>query len=497
MRTVLKRTTAAALLILLSIVAPVSVASAEPDTGNAAGTQNELSDFEKQKKISYETVPETNNIEGWPEGPKVYGNSAIVMDMDSGAVLYGKKVDEQHYPASITKLFTVLMALENSSLDDEVLFSQESIDILRWDYASIGMRAGEILSMKDALYATMLASANEAAYAVGENVGKRMGGNYDTFIQAMNDRGTELGCTGSHWMNANGLHDDQHYTTAHDMALITSELYQHTEFRTIAQTLTYTIGPTNLVNEERVFQQHHKMLWQNNSNYYEYCTGGKTGYTDDARTTLVTTADNGELRLVAVVLKDDGDVYADTRSMFDYAFENFSKVMLGGAEKPEEVKDYAESNSYVLLPEGIDFASLDYEITILDEKKAKGTVTFSYKGQNVGSAAVTLTPEYIEKETGYTTRLELNGSGMPDEPDGAERTEGFLPVSVGTASVIAVITVVLLIILTAAAVIHRRRAVRKKKRRMTPRRRRLRVHRKQAGHSRNGRNSVSGRHRRG
>ena len=404
MGTILKRMTAV-LLLLLMMAIPVSEVCAEPQNGQAASQETELSDLEKQKKASYDTVPETNKIDGWPQGPQVYGNSAIVMDMDSKAILYGKKIDEQHYPASITKLLTVLLALENSSLDDEVVMSQESIDILRSDYASIGMRAGEIISMKDALYATLFASANEVAYAVGENVGRQMGGDYSTFIQAMNDRSAELGCTGSHWTNANGIHDDAHYTTAHDMALIMSELYKHEEFREIESSLSYTIGPTNMVNEQRVFQQHHKMLWPENKNYYQYCTGGKTGYTDASRTTLVTTADNGTLRLVAVVLQDDGDVYADTRSMFDYAFANFSKVMLDGQEKPEEIRSYADRDAYALLPDGVSFDSLDYEIAVKDEKQASGQITFLYKGQNVGTADVTLTPEYIEEATGYSTKL--------------------------------------------------------------------------------------------
>lgn len=474
MRTVLKRMTTVLLLLIMIIIMPVSEVRAEPQAGqttdNAAAQETELSDFEKQKKASYDTVPETNNIDGWPEGPKVYGNSAIVMDMNSGAILYGKKIDEQHYPASITKLLTVLIALENSSLDDEVLFSQESIDILRSDYASIGMRPGEILSMKDALYATMLASANEVAYAVGENVGKLMGGDYNTFIQAMNDRSAELGCTGSNWTNANGLHDDQHYTTAHDMALITSALYQYEEFRTIAQTLTYTIGPTNLVNEERVFQQHHKMLWPGNSNYYEYCTGGKTGYTDKSRTTLVTTADNGTLQLVAVVLQDDGDVYADTRSMFDYGFNNFSKVLLSGEKMPEEIQSYTDSDSYVLLPDGVTFDSLDHEITVEDEKEASGRITFFYKGQNVGSADVVLTPEYVEEATGYTTRLELSSPGALPETD---TEEGFLPVPVSTIlRVAAVIAAAAVLFLFVMAIVLRRKAVARRKRRMMSRRKR-------------------------
>ena len=438
MGTVLKRMTTVLLLSIMIIIMPVSEVHAEPQAGqttdHAAGQETELSDFEKQKKASYDTVPETNNIDGWPEGPKVYGNSAIVMDVDSGAILYGKKIDEQRYPASITKLLTVLIALENSSLDDEVLFSQESIDILRSDYASIGMRPGEILSMEDALYATMLASANEVAYAVGENVGKLMGGGYDTFIQAMNDRSAELGCTGSHWTNANGLHDAQHYTTARDMALITSALYQHEEFRTIAQTLNYTIGTTNLVNETRTFQQHHKMLWSGNRNYYEYCTGGKTGYTDESRTTLVTTADNGKLRLAAVVLKDDGDAYADTRAMLDYVFDNFSKVPLSEMDKTDEIRTYADSEPYVLLPDGITPDELDYEITVQDEKKAAGRVTFLYKGQNVGTAEVTLTPEYIEEATGYSTRLRPAGGGAEGDAPAAEKTEGGVPVPAAQAA---------------------------------------------------------------
>ena len=425
-----KRSIAAVLALTMTVLLPAVSVNAEPqpEAADTASQQTELSDFEKQKQASYNTVPETNNIDGWPEGPKVYGDSAIVMDMDSGAILYGKKIDERHYPASITKLLTVLIALENSSMDDEVVMSQESIDILRSDYASIGMRPGEIISMKDALYATLFASANEAAYAVGENVGKMMSGDYSTFIQEMNDRSAELGCTGSHWTNANGIHDEAHYTTAHDMALITSELYKHEEFREIEQSLSYTIGPTNMVNEQRVFQQHHKMLWPENQNYYEYCTGGKTGYTDAARTTLVTTADNGTLRLAAVVLQDDGDVYGDTRAMFDYAFGNFSKVMLNGEEKPDGIRSYVKNDAYVLLPEGADFGSLEEKITVQDEREASGRVTFYYQGQNVGSADVTLTPEYIEAATGYSTRL--RPAGGEEGTGGAAAEEKTVDVSV-------------------------------------------------------------------
>ena len=420
-------------------------------------------------QAAYDIVPDTNNIRGWPQGPHVYGNSAVVVDMDSGAVLYGKKADERHYPASITKLMTALVALENSEPDDEVLFSQDSVSFLEYGDASIGMTPGEILSMNDAMYGMLLASANEVSYAIAESVGKLMGGDYNTFLQAMNDRAEELGCTDSHWMNANGLHNDQHYTTAHDMARIASAVYQFEEFRTVTQTLNYTIGPTNLVGESRTFQQNHKMLWPGNPNYYEYCTGGKTGYTDQSRTTLVTMADNGNMRLVAVLLQDDGDVYADTRAMFDYVYSNFSKVQLKGQPKAEGISSYEDDAAYVVLPAGIDFSSLDSEITITDKKEGTGKVTYFYEGQDVGSADVVLTPEYVKEQTGYdiTPRITEKGSALAG---GSEDGTGLpLPVKIliGTGAAAAVLFL-------AFCAWVRYLYIKKKKRRMAMARRRRR-----------------------
>lgn len=458
MRNYIKRSAAAVLTGIMAVTLAGNVRADETMT------------FEEARQASYDTVPDTNNIQGWPQGPNVYGNSAIVMDMNSGAILYGKKIDDQHYPASITKLLTALVALENSELDDEVYFSEDSVSFLEPGDASIGMTPGEILSMNDALYGMLLASANEVSYAIAESTGKLMGGDYNTFIQAMNDRAVELGCTGSHWTNANGLHNEQHYTTAHDMALIASAVYQFEEFRTVTQTLNYTISPTNLVGESRTFQQNHKMLWPENYNYYEYCTGGKTGYTDKSRTTLVTTADNGTLQLVAVVLQDDGDVYADTRSMFDYGFNNFSKVLLSGEKMPEEIRSYTDSDSYVLLPDGVTFDSLDHEITVEDEKEASGRITFFYKGQNVGSADVVLTPEYVEETTGYTTRLELSNPGAGQEKDTGKSSR--TPALSMTVRIAAAGAVILLLSILIMIVVFRRRAAVRRKRRMMIRRKR-------------------------
>lgn len=484
--------TLAALLAAVSLIVPSGSVYAEPSGQVALPAEESQQEtapapidpdaeagikglsYEDALQKSYDTQPETNSIAGWPKGPQVYGCAAIVMDMESGAILYGKKTEDKHYPASITKLLTALVALENAEMDDQVEFSQASIDILRWDYASIGMEPGEILSLKDAMYGMLLASGNEVAYAIAESVGNKMGVGYEGFIQEMNTRAAELGCTGSNWVNANGLHDDLHYTTARDMALITSELYKHEEFRTITRTLNYTIGPTNLTEETRAIQQHHKMLWSNHSRYYEYCTGGKTGYTDDSRTTLVTTADNGTLKLAAVVLRDNGNAYDDTRAMFDYVFGNFVKVMLAEQPKPEEVRSYPESDAYVLLPAGADFSSLEHQISITDEREASGRITFYYEGQNVGSTDVILTPEYVEETTGYTNRLEPTGEAVdPDsesDEHGSRMPDWLVPVLIAAAVVLALLAAVIIRIQVIRA---RRRRRAKMRRRKTQQRRQV------------------------
>lgn len=327
--------------------------------------------LEAEKKKVYETPADTNSLTGWAEGPNIQALSGCVIDMESGAFLYSKNMDEKLYPASITKLLTVLVALENAELTDTVTFSEDSIAFLEYGDASIGMKAGEEISMEDALYAILLASANEVSYAVAETVGtNNLGGDYSTFIEKMNERAKELGCTNSSWMNPNGLHNEEHYTTAHDMALIAAEVYKHEEFRTIMEEYEHRIGFTNITQEERVFQQNHKMLWNGNQYSWELATGGKTGYTDQARTTLVTMAEEGDLKLACVVLKDYGGVsYEDTRAMLEYGFANFTKVLLAEQELSEEIESLTNEDAYVLLPEGVDFTEVECEVMQKEESE--------------------------------------------------------------------------------------------------------------------------------
>lgn len=376
--------------------------NAEGDTEEKTAEQIAAEEAAK-KQASYDAQPDTNGLEGWPTGPNVYAATAIVMDMDSGAVLYGKQIDEKRYPASITKLLTVLVALENAKLTDKITFTDDCINFLEWDDANIGMRNGEELSLEDSLYGILLASANEVSYAVAKNVGESLGVGYDGFIELMNERSKELGCTNSHWVNANGLHDDDHYTTAHDMALIASAVYQQEEFQKIEQTLEYKIGKTNLVDEERILDQNHKMLWPENYYYYPYAKGGKTGYTDQAKTTLVTMADNGSMRLAAVVLGDYGvDAYEDTKNIFDYGFGNFKKVMLSEQQKSEDIESFADSDSYVVLPDTVDFSNVDCEIQVANgdsNNSDTATAVYTYQGNVVGKAEVKVSDTYKEKQS--------------------------------------------------------------------------------------------------
>lgn len=402
----------------------------------AEKTQEELAAEEDARKNAiYETVPDSNNLPGWPEGPKVHAASAVVMDMESGAVLYAKGAEEQHFPASITKLMTTLVALETGEPDDPVTFSEDSISFLEPGDASIGMLAGEQLSLNDALHAVLLASANEVSYAVAENMGMKMGGSYQTFIDRMNERAQELGCTGSHWVNANGLHDDQHYTTAHDMARIAAAVYQYEPFRHFMESLQYTIGPTSMMQEPRTCWQNHKMLWPENEYYYEFVKGGKTGYTDQSGTTLVTMADNGEMRLAAVVLADYGvQAYEDTRAMLEYAFGNFTKVTIADKETSGDIENFPDQGAYVVLPAGVDFTQLECQVSAGGVSAETKDISFS-RWNEVLTAPTAPPAETPAEGTDGTPEAPADGTQPGTDGAAAASADGTQPGADGATAV--------------------------------------------------------------
>lgn len=377
------------------LTASATEAAEEGDEGLTEQEKAEKAEQELQQQV-YAMPVESNGWENWPQGPGTYGEAAIVMEVGTGAILYAKNIDDHHYPASITKVLTALVALENGQLTDTVTFSHDSVAFLQPGDSSVGLKEGNIISLDQALHATLLASANEAAYAVGESVGINAGYDYNWFLEQMNIRCKELGGENSNFVNTNGLHDPDHYTCARDMALIGRELFNYPEFFSIVQTLNYEI-PESETTEQHVFQQKHKMLIPGNSNYYEYAIGGKTGYTSDALSTLITMADNGNLQLVCVVLRTHGaNIYPDTRNLFDYAFANFQKISVAENETSEDVD---ECSGYVVVPNGVEFTDLDMEIIPDGGTSTEATLEYRYDDQVVGSARAVLSQSYLAEHS--------------------------------------------------------------------------------------------------
>lgn len=350
-------------------------------------TPEELAEeaIKKERKARKKIPIETNDIEGWPQGPKTYCQSGIMLDLDSGAILYSKNAEEELYPASITKVLTALVALENCDLDEKIRFSQASIDILGNGYASIGMKAGEKITMEDALYAMLMASANEVAYAICEHLG---GGDYNAGVAMLNAKAQELGCTNSNFVNPNGIFDEEHYTTVHDMARIAQAAYRSDVFRKIISTKEYTIGKTNKTKEKRTFQNHHKMLWTSSDYYYEPCTGGKTGYTSEALNTLVTFAEKDGRRLLCVTMKTRGeDTYKDTKKILEYGFNSFQTLSIRENETTTDFPEICEG-AYVTIPAEASFEDLDYTVNRQSESIAH--LSYTYHGQAVGTGVAEL-----------------------------------------------------------------------------------------------------------
>jgi D-alanyl-D-alanine carboxypeptidase (penicillin-binding protein 5/6) len=271
---------------------------------------------------------ESNQITNWPEGPAIGAESAILMDAETGTILYEKNIHAKEFPASTTKVLTCLVAIENSKMDEMVTFSKEAVFGIERGSSNVGMDVGQSITMEEALYCIMLASANEVATAVAEHVG----GTVENFASMMNQKAKELGCTETNYVNANGLHNDNHYTSAHDLALITAAYFKNEQLQKIASTRSYEIKSTSTQPDTFLMSNHHKML-QGQKYYYEYVIGGKTGYTDTARQTLTTCAEKNGMKLICVIMKEESpSQFTDTKELFEYGFNNFQKINIADNE---------------------------------------------------------------------------------------------------------------------------------------------------------------------
>ena len=307
------------LIVCLCMFAPCPYLFAEENS-----TEAQEEETEEAIPESYYYPIESNEIKNWPQGPAIEAASATVLDMDSGTFLYSKNAEEKQYPASITKIMTTLLLVENCDLDDEITFSDIVYD-LEEGSSHLGIQPGEKMKLRDAAYGIMLASANDISNGVAEYIGGSISG----FADLMNERAKEIGCVNTHFSNPHGLYSDDHYTCAYDMALIAKTAYGNETFRKIVTARSYTIPKTNLTDEERYLVNHHKMMQSDEEYYWEYCTGGKTGFTSQCLNTLVTYAEKDGRRLVSVILRVNGagKAYDESRQILEYGFDNFSSVI--------------------------------------------------------------------------------------------------------------------------------------------------------------------------
>lgn len=369
-------------------------------TAKAASLEELQEEVEARRALPIQS----NEIDNWPAGPQIGAQAAILMDANTGVILYSKNIHERLYPASTTKIMTALLAMENGSLDDMVEFSHEAVFSVPADGSNMGMDEGESITLEECLYGIMVASANEAANAAGEYVS----GSIDDFVALMNKRAEEMGCTDTHFMNTNGLHDPDHYTSAYDLALISSYFFRNEMLCKISNTDRHHFEPTPTQPDDFYKKNKHQLI--NGEIPYDGILGGKTGYTDNSRQTLVTCAEQNGMRLVCVVLKEESpDQFTDTAELFDYGFQNFQVLNISENEKKYTIEATGflqigddvfgsskpilsiDTDSYVIIPNTVTFQDLDSEIdySLSDENRVAG-IEYSYHGMYVGNAYLNL-----------------------------------------------------------------------------------------------------------
>lgn len=323
----------------------------------------------------------TNAVEGWPQGPEMSCETTVLMDADTGTVLFDKGMNEKRYPASITKVMTALLALENSSMEEKVVFTEECLEAQASDSSNAGMQVGEELTMEQCLMLLMLKSANDVATQIAVHIS----GSVPAFAEKMNQRAVELGCLNTNFTNPHGLPDEKHYTSAYDMALIFREALKSEIFRNIISTVNYTLEPTNMNPERRSYMNHHAMIISSAPQYYEGCIGGKTGNTIASKSTLVTGAERNGMTLIAVVMRgeDGGQVCLDTANLFDYGFGNFKKLEVPGGN--------------VILPADRELSELDIVETVREDGSGATDQSY-YLGESlVGTGVKEAEPEITEE----------------------------------------------------------------------------------------------------
>ncbi len=339
--------------------------------------------------------------EGWPAGPELASEAAYLIDLQSGAVLWEKNSEETLYPASITKVLTALLIVENCNLDDTLTFSRNSIADIEEDGLCGLVTEGDQMTVRDGLYLMLLRSSNEAAYALAEH----MSGSVEAFAEEMNQKAQELGAEHSHFANPHGLFDENHYTTAEDMARIYWGAIQNETFLEIDSTPSYSFGATTTQPDGFTVEMLDQMLVPGSEYYNEDVKAGKTGYIQMAQNTLVTYGVRDGRELICVTMKAEtrAQSYEDTEALLNYGFENFTLYQASeqvdtavlASEVSEELGAVqavsVDPEAGILLPNGV---SLDQATSSLnlDGSGENGIytaqLTYTWQGQEIASVPV-------------------------------------------------------------------------------------------------------------
>ncbi len=272
-------------------------------------------------------------IVSFAENLEIFGEGAILMDADTSQVIYEKNAHKKLYPASTTKIMTGILAIELGNLDDIVTIDNEIVQLT--DGSHIALEPGEQLTLEELLNALLIESANDSALAIA----KHISGSIDVFINLMNQKAKEIGAKNTHFVNPNGLHHDEHYSTAYDLALMGQYAMKNDTFKNIVKNYTYTIPITNKKNEPRFLKSANRLIYSTRKINidgnavpikYEGATGIKTGYTKKAQSCLVSSVNKDNRNLISVVLKSNGEnLFLDTHKLFNFGFDNFRNEKLG------------------------------------------------------------------------------------------------------------------------------------------------------------------------
>ena len=363
-------------------------------------------DYKKQAEERKSMEIQSNSYYNWPLGPAIGAQAAILMDANTGSILYAKNIHEQLYPASITKLLSTYISVQECDLSEMVTFSEAAVHSINWwEDANMGVYPGSSLTLEEVLYGILVGSANEAAYAIAEHVS----GNLEDFASLMNKTAKELGCINSNFVTPNGIHDENHYTTAYDMALIAKAFFSDETLTKMSATTRFDVPVNETQTREGIILTAKSQLHPGKPYSYSALVGTKTGYTDYARQTLVSCAEKNGLKLICVILKEEMPAqYTDTIELFNYGFDNFEAVHLNEIDNPYSIDNHffttnidllgssktilsLKKEDYVVLPNTLTIDDLTSGVSYDNKNDSSiACINYFYKNHLVGKINVEL-----------------------------------------------------------------------------------------------------------